>query len=213
MKNIKARYLWLIVLALLLVAVGLIIWIVNAPSGMNNVLTVILVILFIIITFLVQYATFRSYNAKNKQKIKYDTKTYETTMDLSAALKNADFKRKDRHYGDSYIKIDGDVAYKVVLINDINAYYDHESDQSYEADKRLDSCKQMIGIEIFNEVSKEALDRIPDYSFEIDKVYYTALVAKEDNKYICLNYINPNDTHKEYVDKLIEELGLKEINE
>lgn len=213
MKNIKARYLWLIVLALLLVAVGLIIWIVNAPSGMNNVLTVILVILFIIITFLVQYATFRSYNAKNKQKIKYDTKTYETTMDLSEALKNRDFKRKDRHYGDSYIKIDGDVAYKVVLINDINAYYDHESDQNYEADKRLDSCKQMIGIEIFNEVSKEALDRIPDYSFEIDKVYYTALVAKEDNKYICLNYINPNDAHKEYVDNLIDALGLKEINE
>ena len=213
MKNIKARYLWIMVLVLLLVAVGLIIWIVNAPNGMNNVLTVILVVLFIIITFLVQYATFRSYNAKNKNKIKYDTKEYERTTDLKEALENAKFKKKDRHYGDSYIKIDGKVAYKVVLINDINAYYDHEDDQNYEADKRLDSCNLMIGLEIFNEVTEDAISRIPDYSFEIERVYYTALVAKDDNKYVCLNYIKPSDNHKEYVDNLLTTLGLKEINE
>ena len=213
MKNIKVRYLWLMVLVLLLIAVGLILWIVNAPNGMTQVLTVILVIVFIIITFLVQYATFRTYNAKNKKKIKYNTKTYEAFNDLNTLLENNKFKKKNRHYGDSYIKIDGSVAYKVVIIKDINAYYNHEEDQNYEADRRLDSCKIMIGMEIFNEVSEDALGKIPDYSFEVDKIYYTALVAKDDNKYICLNYIMPNDNHKKYVDNLISMLELKEIEE
>ena len=69
----------------------------------------------------------------------------------------------------------------------------------------------MIGIEIFNEVSAEALEKIPDYSFEIKNVYYTALVLKEDGTYKCLNYIEPNEYHKEAVLELLREIGVNEV--
>ena len=210
LKNIKARYVWILIAVLFLVAIGLIFAILNAPNGANQALTIILVIVFILITFLVQFATYKTFSARQAKKMNYPTKTFKTEENLSEKLLDLKYKKSERGYCDSYLKIENKIAYKVVLINDIEKYYNHD-EEAYEADKRLDSCKAMIGIEIFNEVSVDALKKIPDYSFEVKNIYYTALVLKEDGTYVCLNYIEPNEYHKEYVSKVFNDLGLTEL--
>lgn len=212
-KNLKARYVWITVGVLFLAAIGLIFAILNTNGGVNRALTIVLVIVFIFITFLVQYATFKTYNGRQQRKIKYPTKLYNTDLELSKALDDSGYKKTKREYGFSYLKIDHKIAYKVVLIDDINKYYNHTEDDNYEADKRLDSCKMMIGLEIFNEVNEEALRKIPDYSFEVKNVYYTALVLREDGSYVCLNYIEPNEYHKEAFENIFKDLGLNEVSE
>ena len=92
LKNIKARYVWLLVAILLGGAVGLIFAIMNTNEGVNRALTIVLVIDFIIITFLVQFATFKTFNNRKKKKMVYPTKEYTLSGDIKNNLETNKFK-------------------------------------------------------------------------------------------------------------------------
>ena len=212
MKNIKARYFWIASGVVLLLAIGLIILITRVDSKYTTALTITLVVLFVIMTFLIQYASFKTFNGR-KKKVKHDTKEYSIDVDIEKEYNSLGFKKTIREYGESFLKIKDKVAYKVVVVNDINKYYNHEEGSKEPANKELDKCVSFIGIELFKEVNKEALEMIPDYSFQVEKVYYTALVLKEDGNYKCLNYIKPESKHEIPFDNLFKDLGIKEVKE
>ena len=210
-KNIKARYFWIAAGVLLLIAIGLIITITRVDGSYSTPLTVVLVVIFVIMTFLIQFASFKSFNGRAKKKMKYPTKEFKLGVNFEDEYQKLGYKMKNRGYGFSYLKIKDRVAYKVVIVNDINKYYNHDENQNEETNKELDKCVSFIGIEIFKESTKESLEKIVDYSFQVEKIYYTALVLKEDGNYKCLNYVSPEGKHITPFANLMNDLKCSEI--
>ncbi len=211
MRNIKARYIWLAVLVLLAAAAGLIIWITRGDSSLATPLTIVLVIVFVVITFLIQFASFRTFSGRQKRKIKYPTKEYRLQNNFEEEYKKLGYERTNRGYGYSYLKIKNKVAYKISIIDSIDIYYNNEEKKDTKTNKELDKCNIFIGVEIFKEVNKEALDKIPDYSFQVEKIYYTAWVLKEDGNYKCFNYVEPDEKHNEAYLNLVADLSAEEV--
>ena len=215
MRNIKARTLWVIVVIELLVAVGLIFACIYTKDILNKVMIVLMTAVFILMTFTIQAATFKSFKYKPKKNFK--TKTYVNDNDLYEKLLDLKFELRERSYGKSYIKIEGKSAYKVVLIADPNGYFHHENelddDNNDKLGERLDKCNNFTAIEIFLNSNAEVKEKIADFTIQVEKIYYTALEKADDNKYLCYNYEKPNDKHKEDYEKLLEMLGFSEYKE
>ena len=210
MRNIKTRYLWLGVFALFIIAVGLIVGCSYADKTLNKILIVFLAIDFILLTILIQYASYRSFKYKPKLK-KLPHKDYECNIDMEAIL-NKHYEARKVEYGTSYLRIDGKTAYKVNIITDAEAYFNPKDTPKAKPNKALDKCSKLIGIEIFESPSEDILNKLPDFSMQGDKVYYTAL-AKYENTYSCVNYLEPSEVFSEFVAKLYNELGLIEVSQ
>lgn len=211
MRNIKLRYFWIAAGVLLAIAVGLIITITRVDAAVSKPLTVTLIVIFVLMTFLVQYATFRSFNVRSKKKIKYPTKEYEAKDNFEDNYQKLGYQKTIREYGNSYLKIKDKVAYKITFVKNIEKYYNHDEEKT-PANKELDKCKSFIGVEIFEESTEESLRQIVDYSFQVEKIYYTALALKEDGKYKCLNYVEPLENHKEPYENIFNDLTMVEVN-
>ena len=80
MMKIKARTLWIIVVVELLVSVGLIFACIYTKDILNKVMIVLMTAVFILMTFTIQAATFKSFRYKPKKNFK--TKTYQNDNDL-----------------------------------------------------------------------------------------------------------------------------------
>ena len=209
--NLKTRTYWLISLVLFLLAIGFVLLCIYAPTGSNTVFIVLMTIDLILMTFAIQIAIQKSIKYKPKP-IQFDEMKYKKTKDFDDELKSNGFTLRNRHIGRSYIKIDGNNAFKVVLITDSNKYFDNvEEPKDEELAEKLDKCNSFIGIEIFMNPNDVIREKIIDFSIETDKVYYTAIMKSNKDEYTCMNYINPNKNHKDNVFKLFELLGLEEI--
>lgn len=211
MKKISAKVLWIIVAVMFLIAIGIIIAIPNVVKPYNNILTVILIIIFLLLTLLIQFATYKSFNGR--RKIKYKTIEFKTdNEDFESTLLKNEYKKEIRKYGTSFLKIKDKKAYKVTLVDDCDKYFDFdENDNNQKPNKELDKCKTFMGIEIFFNVTEEALKKIPDFTIQADKIYYTALVKTEDGNFRCLNYEKPSNTHNEQFDNIMHDLALERI--
>ena len=209
-KNIKTRTLWIIVGILFLLAIGLIVACAYIDESLNKLVIVLLTIDFIVLTILVQYTSLRTFKYKPKL-INYPQKNYISDIEIEEILQKK-YKKRSRIYGDSYLKIENKVAYKVSLITDIKAYFEPEEEIDEKPNKELEKCTKFVGLEIFVDVTEEAMSKIVEFSIQGENVYYTALIKKE-NEYLCLNYLEPNEFHKENVEKLYKELQLNVVDE
>ncbi len=213
MRNIKARTFWLIALALLLAGVGLIIGCIYTDNQTNKVMIILMTVDFVILAFVIQFASFKSFKYKPKKK-EYITKKYSNDNDLLDTLKKLKFELRERSYGSSFLKIEKRHAYKVVLITDPDGYFNHEEpDDNQEPNKELDKCLTFTAVEIFLNSNDLVREKLPDFTIQVEKVYYTALERIEDGLYLCHNYEEPNEKHKPCVDYLYEMLGFKEVDE
>ena len=209
MNKIKAKTLWFIILASFILAIGLIVGCAYTDGALNTFLIVLLVINFIFITIAIQAATLKTFKYKGKS-IKYPTKDYFCDIDLYKKLKELKFDERKVSYGQSFLLIDGKQAYKVVLVNDMDAYLDNSAiDNKGDGNKKLNQCNRFLGVEIFYDTNEEDLKRLPDYSIQAANIYYTAL-SKIENGYRCHNFLEPMDNHKEALVKLLEMLEFKE---
>ena len=209
MRKLSAKVLWIITAVLFVLAIIDIIVIPHTVNPYNKVLTVILIIIFLLITILIQFATYKSFS--KKRKIKYNTMEFESNIeDFKDELLNIEYKRTSRKYGDSFLKIDNKIAYKVTIVNDSLKYFNNDEEDNHKANKELDRCNTFCAIEIFLSVTEDVLNKIPDFMIQTDKIYYFALVKTEEGYYRCLNYEKPNDNHIESVNNLLNDLGLKE---
>ena len=210
MKKIKARTLWIIIAILFVLAIIDIIIIPHTNKPLNTVLTVILIAIFLIITILIQFATYKSFS--KKRTIKYKTIEFKSNdIDYDKELLDKKYKRSNRKYGFSYLKIDNKHAYKVTIVNDSDKYFNNDDESNEKANKELDRCNTFIAVELFLSVTDEALKKIPDFMIQTDKIYYFALVKTEEGNFRCLNYEKPNENHIDQFNNIINDLSLNII--
>lgn len=209
MNKIKTRTIWIIFIIELLACVGLLFGAIYSDDTLNKILIVLIGVDFILITFTIQAATYKSFRIKAERKF-YKEKIFINENDLYDIINENGFEDRNRIYGKSYLKIVNDNAYKVTIITDPEGYFSDtdESDNS-SVRKKLDKCKRFMGVEIFLNSNEQLLSRIKDFSLQGEKVYYTALLKIEDNLYKCFNYEEPSDNHKANYDYLFDLLGFK----
>lgn len=214
MFRLKARYYWIISIILLALAAGSILGIIFGDSSLNKFLTFFLTVDLILFTIIFQISIQKSIKFKERKK-NYIVKTFKVTKNIEATLEENKFRFRERDYGKSYIKIIDKVAYKVVLINNVDGYFnaENEDDNDSEFTKRLNNCHKFISLELFDNINQELQKRIIDFTIQIEKLYITALVKNDSDDYVCLNYEIPNENHKENVEKLFNLIGLEEKGE
>ncbi len=211
--NLRARTFWLISLVLFLLAIGFVVLCIYSPTGSNTIFVVLMTIDLVLMTFAIQIAIQKSIKYKPKA-IQYNEKKYQKTKDFDDALKSNGFDLRNRHIGRSYIKIDGKDAYKVVIINDSDKYFDNvEEAKDEKLASKLDACESFTGLEIFLNPNNQIKDKIVDFSIQGKRVYYTAIMKNDSDEYICKNYIEPDDSHIENYNKLLNMLGLNAVEE
>lgn len=208
--NFKARTYWLLAILLLIISGGMVALAIYGPSSINTLSIVLMTISLILLTFDIQLAIQKSIKYRPKP-IKCEERKYEKKIDFDEALKNNGFTLRNRYIGRSYIKIEGKVAYKVVIINDSSKYFENvEEPKDDKLKDKLDKCDKFMGLEIFINPDEVIEKRIIDFSIQGEKVYYTAIMRVDDS-YVCKNYIEPSNEHKENFDYLFKLLGLEEI--
>ena len=212
LKNVKARYLWIATGIVFLITVGLIVLLITVKDINTTVVTVCMIIGFVLMTFLVQAASFKSFRYKPKSEPS-NPKRYILNKDLLEVLRKNKYKERKRSYGVSFLKIARPNAYKVTLVTDPEAYFNPDDSDNSEGDKELDKCDRMIGFEIFLNYREEDIARFRDYSIQGQNIYYTSFYKENEdsNVFICANYIEPLENHKKNFEFLMEELGLEEI--
>lgn len=211
MRNIKARYIWISV-AVCFVLAGLLIFAVTKTTGMwTNVVIVLIAIVFIYMTVAIQIASTKTFRYKAKP-IKYPTIEYSVNdLDFDAVLKKNGYKPRYTPYGAIYLKIVGINAYRVSVIKNFEKYFNQEeSNEQAPANKELAKCQKFIGVEIFTEYDEDVLRKLPDFSLQGNNIYYCGFYL-EENKIVCLNYIEPNEIFAELYSNIKDDLQAKAI--
>lgn len=210
LKNVKARTLWIITGVIFLIVVGLIVLLTQVDKQFRTVIVVFMIIGFVLLTFLVQAASYKSFKFKPKE-VPTIEKEYLIDEDIISILRKNKYKERDKSFGISFLKVSKPNAFKVSIVTDINNYYNPQDTDDQKSDKELDACDRMIGIEIFENYNEEDLKKFKDYSLQAKNIYYTCLYRVSNNKYVCPNYLAPDENHQRNYEALFKELGLKEI--
>ena len=210
MKKIKARTVWIIVGVLFLIAIGLIFAVQYTQGVLNRVCLISLIVCFILITILIQFASFKSFGGM--KNIKYIENEYKTDLEeIEDALIKLGYKKTKRVYSNSYLLIDGKHAYKVSIVNSSEAYFNNTEEDKSKPNKELDKCETFLGLELFNEIDENNFKKLVEFTIQTNNIYYTAFVKMENGNYKCLNYEAPNDKHYECYNKLMNDLHMTEV--
>lgn len=212
LKNVKARYLWIACGIIFLITIGMIILLVTVKDINTTFVSVVMIIGFVLMTFLIQAASFKTFRFKPKKEADNPV-LYESDKDFLDVLRKNKYKERKRSYGLSFLKIQKPNAYKVTLVTDPEAYFNPTDEDTTEGDKELDKCDRMIGFEVFLNYRESDIERFKDYSIQGGNIYYTSFykLNDEENKYMCQNYIEPLEVHEKNYDYLMEELGLVKV--
>ena len=207
-SKIKTKHLWISVLICFLLAVALIIGVTFLQEPWTTVVIVILAIVFIYMTVAIQVASTRSFKYKPKKQ-NYITKEFTLKSDdIAKTIKNNGYKARTVSYGVSYIKIDKANAYKIVIINDKEKYFEPvEEENNTKPEKGLDKCKRFIGFEIFVDYDEEALSKLVEFNIQGNNIYYGGFYIK-DNKLICPNFIEPNEYFNDLYNTILTDLDI-----
>lgn len=144
------------------------------------------------------------------RKIKYPKEYYEGAgyTALEARLNRSGFKMTSKQYGSGFIKIEGKTAYKVILIENDDRYF-NQAQSNDKPTKGIDKCEEFVGFEIFLNPTEASLKRLPDFSFTGDNVFYTGFyLDRENNLLVEANKIDPKLHNESYL-HLKEMLELK----
>lgn len=210
MSKLKKWQLWLIFVITLLLATSIIIWSLYDPNS-KTVTTILLVIVFLIMTFSLQMAIMSTFKFKPKKK-KLVSKVYNVNLeDIISNLEKDGFTKRNIRFGYSYTKVINETALKVTFVNNIDEYMSKTEDSNKQGFPGMKKCTKFIGFEIFLDKNDKILEQIPDYSFQGNKLYYEGFIL-ENNELIEPNIIEIEDSHKEYVLKLKDLIGAKDVD-
>lgn len=210
MRKLKRWHLWLIVAITLGIAIALIC--INLYVVQNTAFIVLIVIDFIIMTFALNSAISLSFRYKPKPK-KYPNKAFNFDPDkVLDNLTKQGFKEKKVRYGNIYMKVKGEVAFKVTVITSASDYLAIDNDANMnkasnsKPNNSLKNCKRFIGSEIFLDYAdpdNRILKSIPDFSFQGNNIFYEAYYFdKETNVLHEPNVINPSEEFMADVNEL-----------
>lgn len=207
MRKLKTSTIWIITGIVFVVTMGLLFSAAFTNGVWNKIVVIGIIAGFILLTLLVQYASFRTF--QHKHKIKYPVKSYLFNGDIEKLLKDKGFKERKTNYGLSYLLIKNKVAYKVVLVDDSVKYFEPVEEKNVPKNKELDNCKSFIAFELFYNITDDLERKIVEFSIQGDKVYYTAF-TKTDDGFFCHNYLAPEGVHIDNYNELINILGFQE---
>lgn len=212
MRRIKTRTLWITIAVAFLLAIGLIVACTQAKGNWTKVIIVLLAVDFIYLTVAVQMASYKTFRYRAKP-VKYPTKDFEGDFDrIRGNLQKKGYKERKTPYGGSFLKVIGDTAYKCVLVEHTDKYFNQEQEeQTSPVNRDLEKCTRFIGLEIFYNIDEANLVKLPDFSLSGKNIYYTALLYQENRLFKCLNYVEPQDGFKEGFDTLLQHIEIKEI--
>lgn len=204
-KRISKKVLAIITLVLFLGEIGLIVLYMKYPEKPVMIGIMVMCILFMIAinTLVAKIAV-----AKEK-KITYPRNYYNgiSFLTLESKLKSAGFIKTQRVFGESFIKIEGKTAYKILLVENPDKYFDNTEEKESKI-KGLDKCNKFIGIEIFYKLNETVLTRIPDFSFKGEKILYSGYFYHEESDTLVeANAIDVSPHEVEY-NRFKEILGL-----
>ena len=193
MKNIKARYFFILAGIFLALAIGTVFLIPIINGNWTYFFIALLVIFFIIITFSVQIGTRNLFISKSQKKL-YNTISFESNVNFKEELISNDFKLFEYKFGYVLKKIIDKTLYKVVLVTNNEEYFKFDEKENDSLD--ASSCKLLIGIEVFYFEDENVVKKAPDYSLDLSNIYYTSFIKGEDNKYVIPDYVESKN-HKE----------------
>lgn len=213
-KPMKLLYVWLIFFVTLILG-GLIIWWANSVNS-TTIPIIFLVVDFLIMSVALQICISRTFKYKPKPR-KFTTKEYslESFDQLSTTLKKQGFKESHNDFGLGYIKIIDKVAYKVVLIKDYEKYFNQDPNKKTgNPTPGIEKCTKFIGFEFFNSNEDVIVDKVVDFTFQGENVYYAGFYYDEaEKKLIEANYLEPNEHHLQNYNYLKTILALNNIEE
>lgn len=174
------------------------------------VLTIVCTILFVFSmnTTISRFAVFKP------KPVKYPKGYYEprSFAELESALLKQGFNNSHMPFGEGFVKIEGKTAYKVLLVEKPDLYFDPEKKEvQQKPTKGIEKCNRLVGFEIFYNTTESHLKRLPDFSFKGDKVLYDGFYFDYDaNQIIEANKIDVSP-HNEQYERLKTLLNFKEI--
>lgn len=174
------------------------------------------VMIFIMILSVVSMVSLNSMISKiivfKPKKINYPKAYYkkQNYASLEAKLIRSGFKMTPKQFGAGFIKIEGETAYKVILIENDDRYF-NQSQTKDKPTKGIDKCSEFIGFEFFLKPTEQSIKRLPDFSFTGENVFYTGFYYDEVNGHLVeANKIDPK-SHNESYAHLKEMLELEQV--
>lgn len=210
MRKIKTRTIWISVAVSFVLAIGLILAVTQTKGAWTNVIIVLLAIDFIYMTIAIQIASTRTFRYRSKA-MKYPTKAFVFSKEeIDLKLKKKGYKLRNTPFGQSYLLVDKEAAFKVVLVRNCEKYFgQEEQDAPKSANKDLEKCKKFIGFEIFLDYDEDTLRKLPDFCIQGQNVFYAGFYYDEEQKQlICPNYMEPSEQFNEMYAKIQEDAGL-----
>ena len=209
MNKIKVKYLWILI-AILFVIGCLLVFTVTLTEGFwTDVFIVLIAIDFIVMTLAIQVASSKTFKYKRKEMV-YPQKEYSFSKGIEVTLKKQGYKLREFPYGNSYLKIVNQTAYKVVFVKDYEKYFAAgEEESTGSSNKDLAKCTKFIGFELFLKYDEETLKKLVDFCMQGEKIYYAGFYY-ENNVLVCPNYIEPNEGFSSIIDVMYKDLNMKE---
>lgn len=214
MKKLKKRTLWIATAVEFVLAIALIFVCTVVKDPWTKVIIVLIAVVFIALTITVQMASYQTFRYKPKP-VNYPRKSYTGDFaSLKPKLKKLGYQERKTPYGSSFLKVFGNVAYKCVLVEDSLKYFTQEpQEDTGKPNKELESCTHFVGVEIFHHIEEENVAKLPDFTLQGKNIYYTALLYQENQLFLCLNYMEPQEPFKEAFERLLSQLELTEYKE
>ena len=212
MEKINVKYLWIGIAISFVIGCLLVFGVTQTEGIWTDVFIVLIAADFIVMTIGIQIASSKTFRFKMKP-VNYDIKEYSFSKGIEVTLKKNGYKQRETLYGHNYLKVIGDVAYKIIFIKDFEKYFKQDEEEPKKSsNKDLEKCKKFIGVELFLNYDDETLKKLPDFCLQGENVYYAGFYCN-NNVLVCPNYIEPTDTFKEHLNVIHKDLNLKEINE
>lgn len=210
MGKIKVKYLWIGIAICFIIGCLLVFGVTQTDGFWTDVFIVLIATDFIIMTIGIQIASSRTFKYKLKP-VNYEVKEYNFSKGIEVTLKKNGYKLRDASYGHNYLKVSGEVAYKIVFVKDYEKYFNqNEEEPKKSSNKDLEKCKKFIGVEVFLSYDEETLSKLPDFCLQGENVYYAGFYFdKENNVLICPNYIEPSDNFKAPLSVIHKDLNIE----
>lgn len=197
----------LIIFAVISILISLVFVVLYIFSIINDyVLMAGCVISFLGMSLVLNEITSRIVSKKFENKFS-NPKEYILTSSLESSLEGV--LCSDFNFGKTYLYINNNIAYKIVLVNNNDLYFNDNKQNSNVTDKRIEKCTSFFGFEIFSEVDEAIIKKLELYSFQSEKIFYTAFY-KKDNLLVQPNYETPRDEHIESFKHILEKLRMVE---
>lgn len=143
---------------------------------------------------------------RKKFEAKYVKKIYDIKDDIHISLSKA--KHSKFSFADCYLVIKGNAAFKILVVNDNDLYFSDNLPKE-KSNTKLDNCEKFYVFEIFKSADEGLKKKLQLYTFQSDKLYYTAFYFEGSNL-IQAHYDKPNDIHNDNINYILDMLKVVE---